>query len=155
MGTDIDVKLLGPLEVCVSGERVELTARQRTLLIMLALRAPDSVSPDRLSAALWGDQPPDGAAQALQRQISDLRRRLGEPSRVARRSAGYALEIDPQAVDSRRFEELLERARRELARGELDPAAADLEAALALWRGTVLADNRQDAFAQEDIGRLE
>jgi predicted ATPase len=155
MGTDIDVKLLGPLEVCVSGERVELTAGQRTLLTMLALRAPDAVPPDRLSAAIWGDRPPDGAAQALQRQISDLRRRLGEPSRVAQRPAGYALEVDPRAVDSRRFEELLDRARRELARGELDPAAADLEAALALWRGTALADNRQDAFAQEDIGRLE
>jgi putative hemolysin len=60
---------------------------------------------------LWGDEFPAGTVAALQKQISRLRRRLGEGSAVRHRAAGYALEIDPLAIDARRFEELVQRAR--------------------------------------------
>ena len=70
---------------------------------------------------------------------------------MRRRAAGYALEIDREAIDSRRFEALLERARAERA----DPAraAGQLGSALALWRGPALADHRVDEFAQGEIVR--
>jgi Bacterial transcriptional activator domain len=51
---------------------------------------------------------------------------------------GYALEVDPLAVDSRRFEELLRRARVALGRDDPERAAGDLQTALALWRGEAL-----------------
>ena len=148
--------MLGPLEVELSGQRVRFEgAKQRKLFMALALRAPDAISADELVTVLWGDHPPAGAPQALQKQISRLRRRLGEESPVSYRPAGYALEIDPRTIDARRFENLLEDARLALGREHPEEAAANLRAALALWRGEALADHRFDEFAQREIARLE
>jgi predicted ATPase len=155
MSAQIDVKLLGPLEVRLSGEPLELSPRQRTLLAALALGAPAAVPCDQLSRALWGDAPPAGATDVVRQQIEGLCRCFGEPASVRAGPAGYALQIDPDAIDSHRFERLLERARTRLRHEHPERAAPDLEAALALWRGTVLADQRRDAFAQDAIGRLE
>jgi predicted ATPase len=80
---------------------------------------------------------------------------LGEGSPLRHQQAGYALEIDPGAIDSHRFEQLLGRARVALGRDEPGPAAADLREALALWRGEALADHRFDEFSQHEITRLE
>ncbi len=149
MNIGIDVRLLGPLEVAVPGGRVEFEgAKQRRLFVALALRAPEAVSVDHLVEAIWGDQAPDGRDQALQKQVSRLRARVGELLPVRRRAAGYALEIDRDAIDSRRFETMLESARS-------GRAAAQLAEALALWRGPALADHRFDDFAQAEITRLE
>ena len=154
--SQIDVRLLGHLEVEVRGERVEFEGvKQRRLFAALALRVPEAVSTDELVEALWGNEPPGGAAQALQKQISRLRRRLGEgESLVRHRPPGYALDIDSRAIDFRRFEELLSRGRAALGRDDPGGAAADLRTALALWRGEALADYRFDEFAQREIARL-
>jgi predicted ATPase/DNA-binding SARP family transcriptional activator len=153
----MDVRLLGHLEVEVAGERVRFEGvKQRRLFAVLALRAPEAVSSDELVEAVWGDEPPSAAGQALQKQISRLRRRLGDGGSLVRhRPPGYALDIDPQAVDSRRFEELLRSARVALGRDEAERAAADLQTALGLWRGEALADYRFDEFAQREIAHLE
>ena len=156
-GFEMDVRLLGHLEVEVSGECVQFEGlKQGKLFAALALRAPDAVSADELVEALWGHEPPAGAGQALQKQISRLRRRLGDGGSLVRhRPPGYALDIDPRMVDSRRFEELLRSARVALGRDDPERAAADLQTALALWRGDALADYRLDEFAQSEIARLE
>ena len=112
------VRLLGPLEVEVSGEPVRFEgAKQRTLFAVLVLRAPEAVSADELVEALWGEEPPGGVGQALQKQISRLRRRLGDAGeRLRHRPPGYALDVEPEAIDFRRFEELLRaRGRRSAA----------------------------------------
>src|SRR4051812_11566822 len=153
MRPEIDVRLLGPLEVAAPGGDVEFEgAKQRRLFVALALRAPEAVSVDALVQAVWGDEAPDGREQALQKHVSRLRRRLGVRLPVHRRAAGYALEIEREAIDSRRFE-----AQLDAARAGADPvrAAAQLAAALALWRGPALADQRFDEFAQSEITRLE
>src|SRR4051794_2404442 len=152
MGSGIEVRLLGPLEVTVPDGGVEFEgAKQRRLFVALALRAPDAVSVDELVQAVWGDEAPDGCEQALQKQVSRLRARLGHRLPVRRRAAGYALEIDRDAIDSRRFQTQLDGAR------AVDPerAAAQMASALALWRGPALADHRFDDFAQGEIARLE
>jgi predicted ATPase/DNA-binding SARP family transcriptional activator len=153
----MDVRLLGHLEVEVSSQSVQFEgAKQRRLFAMLALRAPDAVSADELVEALWGEKPPAGVGQALQKQISRLRSRLADGgSLVCHRPPGYALDIDPLHVDSRRFEELLRRARVSLGKDDHEHATADLQMALGLWRGEVLADYRFDEFAQLEIARLE
>jgi predicted ATPase/DNA-binding SARP family transcriptional activator len=157
VGSQIDVRLLGHLEVEISGEVVQFEGiKQGKLFAMLALRAPDAVSADELVEGLWGEQPPGGAMQALQKQISRLRQRLGSAGSVLRhRSPGYALDLDPMAIDSRRFEDLLRRARLALSQEDPETAAADLQTALALWRGEPLADYRFDEFAQREIVRLQ
>ena len=114
MSSSIEVRLLGPLEVVVAGGSVEFEgAKQRRLFVALALRAPEAVSVDELVEVVWGDEAPDGRGQALQKQVSRLRARVGERLPVRRRAAGYALEIEREAIDCRRFETLLERARTE------------------------------------------
>lgn len=153
----MDVRLLGPLEVEVGGKLVSFEGvKQRRLFALLALRAPEAVSADELVVALWGEQHPAGVVQALQKQISRLRRRLdGVGLPVRYRPAGYVLDIDPGVIDTRRFEELLGRARVALGRDDPRGAVAELEAALRLWRGDALADYRFDEFAQREIARLE
>src|SRR5262249_4554632 len=66
------------------------------------------------------------------------------------RGRGYALEVEPEAVDLARFEALRAGAR------EADPSRASrlLAEALALWRGTPLAEF-DEAFARIEAGRLE
>ena len=79
MNTDTEVRLLGPLEVLVADQHVEFEgAKQRRLFVALALRAPEPVPVDALVETVWGDQPPEGRDQALQKQVSRLRARLGE-----------------------------------------------------------------------------
>ena len=157
MESQIDVRLLGHLEVEVSGECVRFEgAKQRRLFAMLALRAPEAVSADELVEALWGQGPPAAAGQALQKQVSRLRQRLGDGGELVRhRPPGYALDVEPQAIDCRRFEELLSGARVALGREDPERASGDLQTALGLWRGEALADYRFDEFAQREIARLE
>ena len=156
MSSEVDVRLLGPLEVELSGEAVRFEGvKQRRLFVLLALRAPAAVSAEELLEALWRDELPAGGVQALQKQVSRLRRRLGERVPLRHRPSGYALEIQPSVVDARRFEDLLDRARVALGREDPDGAASDLRKALALWRGEALADHRLDEFAQREIARLE
>ena len=137
-------------------ERVQFDgAKQRKFFVALALHAPEPVSADELLEDLWGEQVPAGAMQALQKHISRLRHRLGDHAPVRRVGAGYALEIDPDAIDCCRFEEMLRRARAAAGRDDSEHAAAELRTALALWRGAALADHRFDDFAQQEISRLE
>ena len=152
MSTGVDVRLLGPLDVRVAGVAVEFDgAKQRTLFTALALRAPEPITVDELVEVVWAGQPPGDGVQALQKQVSRLRQRLGEAAPILRGSAGYALGVEQQSIDARRFEGLLERARGE----DPDSASADLSAALELWRGPALADHRFAEFAQREIERLE
>src|SRR6266508_6085138 len=146
--------ILGPLEARRDGAPVELgTAKERALLAVLLLRANEVVSRDRLIDELWGDARPETAAHALEVYVSKLRRALGHDV-VETRAGGYALAVDPEAIDAIRFEGLFERGRAELARDT--GAAADLlRDALELWRGPALADVGYEEFAQTEIARLE
>jgi YVTN family beta-propeller protein len=74
---------------------------------------------------------------------------------LSTQAAGYVLRVPPETLDTRRFQALLERGRRELASGEAERASATLRDALALWRGPPLADLAFEPFAQTEIARLE
>jgi len=154
---EVDIRLLGPLEVEVAGAQLQFEGvKQRRLFALLALRAPDAVSADELAEALWGARIPAGVVQALQKHISRLRCQLSSHGLSVRfQAAGYSLEIDPRAVDCRRFEDLLASARVSAGRDDPHSAIADLQIALGLWRGEALADYRFDEFAQQEIARLE
>ena len=62
--------ILGPLEVRDGESRVTLGgARQRAVLTLLLTRANEVVSKDRLIDEIWGEEPPESAANSLQVQI--------------------------------------------------------------------------------------
>ena len=73
---------------------------------------------------------------------------------IATREHGYELRIDPEQLDAHRFERLIAEGRSELAAGRPARAASMLEEALALWRGSPLADLAFEPFAQREIARL-
>ena len=147
----IDFRILGPLEARRDGVELSLGGpKQRALLALLLLHANERVSHSALIDGLWGEHPPETAAKALQVYVSQLRRTVGREL-VHTRPGGYQLVIAPDALDLLRFEQLVADAR------VAAPAAAapKLREALALWRGSALADVADAAFAQEQIGRLE
>ncbi|MEU8797738.1 BTAD domain-containing putative transcriptional regulator [Spirillospora sp. NPDC048819] len=147
--------VLGPVEARVDGESVALGGpRVRALLAMLLLDAGRVVPNERLIDGLYGDEPPHGAANALQSQVSRLRRALGDADLVEGRAAGYRIVVDRDEVDVHRFGRLAACGRRAMAAGEFASAAGLFEEALGLWRGPALADVGAP-FAGARAARLE
>ncbi|TDD70700.1 helix-turn-helix domain-containing protein [Jiangella aurantiaca] len=147
------IGILGPLEVLDdAGSSIYVAgARLRTLLIILALEPGRLVPAAQLVDGIWGDEPPAGAANALQALVSRLRRALPGLA-IESHPAGYRLALDPDAVDAARFERQVAAARS--ASG--DAAVEDrLLAALALWRGPALLDVAESEFFEAPRARLE
>ncbi|GAA2206331.1 hypothetical protein GCM10009850_017890 [Nonomuraea monospora] len=134
-------QILGPTNVLdEDGRPVTLGGpRVRALLTLLALHAGRVVGAEQLVDGMYGARPPEGVANALQSQVSRLRRALGREL-VEFHPAGYRLVADPRDVDARRFELLTAEGREALAGGDPRRAAALLREALELWRGAPLAD---------------
>ena len=87
----MEIRLFGPLEVRAGGEELVLRRRQqRSLLAVLALRAGEVVSTDRLIEDLWGGSAPRSALGSLQNTVSALRGMLGTDV-VVRQPPGYRL----------------------------------------------------------------
>ena len=154
--------ILGPLEATEDGRPLALGGtKQRSLLAMLLLHANEAVSRERLIDALWEGQPPESAATALQVYVSQLRKVLdpgatrGGQELLVTRAPGYALQVEAEQFDLRRFERLLSEGRAALARGKAETARTALAEALGLWRGAALADLETVPFAQREAPRLE
>jgi DNA-binding SARP family transcriptional activator len=147
----MEFRILGPLEV-IDGERtLDLGgAKQRSLLAVLLLNANEVVSSDRLIDALWGEEPPETAGQAIHVYVSQLRRVLGR-DRVETKAPGYLLRVDRGELDAYQFEALLDQGKA----SDLEAGPAKLREALALWRGRPLEEFAYERFAQLEIGRLE
>ena len=150
----IDFRILGPVEAYSAGRRLALGGgKQRSLLAVLLVHAGETVSVDRLIDALWGEDPPASAANSVHVYVSQLRKALG-PAALETRGHGYALAVPRDAIDARRFERLLGRAREERAQSRPEEAMRHLSAALALWRGPPLAELAYEDFARGEIERL-
>jgi DNA-binding SARP family transcriptional activator/tetratricopeptide (TPR) repeat protein len=151
----LEFRLLGPFEAR-DGDRVLPVGRgkQTALLALLLLHANEVLSVDRLIDELWGERPTSTARKALQVYVVSLRKLLGAEA-IVTRAPGYELRIEPEALDLRRFERLVDDARAALATGDANTASALLSDALALWRGPPLAELALDRFAQPEIARLD
>ena len=153
------IGLLGPVEVTAGADAAGTVAglggqRLRAVLARLALDAGRLVTVDTLVDAVWGDDPPAGAVNALQSLVSRLRRALPD-GLVESVPAGYRLAVEPDAVDARRFERLAAVGRRALAGSDPAGAASVLREALAVWRGPALADVGEAPFRAAAAARLE
>ncbi len=130
--------------------------RERVLLATLLLEANRVVSSGRLIEAVWGGDPPETAANALQGHVSKLRKTLvtssGTSNPLETRAPGYLLRTAPGELDADRFEELAATA--DSSQG---PAATSsrLTEALTLWVGPVLDGLETDASGTGAVVRLE
>lgn len=125
----LSIGVLGPLTLRVDGRDVDVPGRQRrVLLALLALAGGRPVGQDRLVDALWEDEPPGKAEQALYNHVSRLRTHLRpHGDRLERVPAGYRLRLLDGELDAEVVRRIADR----------EPVAA-----LALWRGPALAEFR-------------
>ncbi|MDT4979944.1 MAG: hypothetical protein QOG07_1823, partial [Pseudonocardiales bacterium] len=151
----MEVGILGQLVVRRDGHEIPISApKQRLLLVLLVLRRGELVPTETLIDKLWAGDPPATAVKVVQVYVSQLRKALGDGA-LETCPGGYRLRVEPAAVDSQRFEQLLGHGLDLLASGDASGAQAVLRAALALWRGPPLAEFRFEDFAAQEIGRLE
>jgi len=124
----VKISLLGPVEVrSDEGTPIDLGGtRLRTLLIRLAVEPGQVVGHDALIDAVWRDEPPANASNALQQLVSRLRK-TGVP--IESSPSGYLLRVPPEAVD--------------LFNGD----------AAGPWRGPALAEAADQPWAVAHIAR--
>jgi predicted ATPase/DNA-binding SARP family transcriptional activator len=160
----MEFRALGPLAV-IDGNGVALSlggAKQRAVLGILLLSTNRVVAIDRLVDDIWGDDAPARPAGTLQVYVHNLRKVLDpdrpageEPRVLITRPPGYAIELDREQLDLLRFEDLVAAGRAALAAGDAHAAGAQLQAALELWRGPVLADLADEPWVARESARLD
>ncbi|MEX2974832.1 BTAD domain-containing putative transcriptional regulator [Streptomyces sp. C184] len=132
--------VLGPVQVRWTRQPVELGARQQALLAVLLVHMNKPVPVSEIIDAVWGEQPPRHARNALQTNVSRLRQALrsglgASEGMLVAAGAGYVLNGGPAQLDSALFARHLAMARDHHRLGDPGAAAARVDAALALWRG--------------------
>lgn len=144
--------LLGPLLVALTAKPITLgTPKQRAVLAMLLINRNRAVSADSLIDAVWDQSPVPGARATVHSYVSNLRRLFAvaetDPHTVlASAPPGYQLCVADGACDLDRFITSRTLGFQAAAAGRFDEGSAHLSAALAEWRGPVLADIAGFAF---------
>ncbi|MFL6139498.1 MAG: BTAD domain-containing putative transcriptional regulator [Frankiaceae bacterium] len=139
----MNLLVLGTMEIRTPGETVRLRGTMKQTLLATFLAAANKlVTVDALAEELWGTTPPPKMENALQAQISRLRRVLArlEPERAEPRLvtsvSGYRFTVACEELDAALFLHTVDTIR---VRAGSDPHrdVADLREALSLWRGPV------------------
>jgi DNA-binding SARP family transcriptional activator len=159
----VEIRILGPTEVRHDGSPVALRgAKPRQLLNLLALSANRPVPTEKLIEDLWEAEPPPSAASALRVHFGRLRavlepdRHPSTPSfRLPAGPHGYLLRLEPEELDTDRFQRRILGARHSSADGYPARAVPQLTDALDLWRGPALTDVRDLSAARAEILRLD
>ncbi|MDT0266597.1 BTAD domain-containing putative transcriptional regulator [Streptomyces sp. DSM 44915] len=141
VGQEPRFRVLGALEVLSPAGPVPINgALRKRALAMLLLEAGQLVPVSRLVRAVWGHQPPETAAHQIRKTVADLRRRVpGGTGLILTDGPGYRAVVAEDRLDLLRYQRLLRRARQAVRATDRDGATTALRAALALWRGPVLA----------------
>jgi WD40 repeat protein/DNA-binding SARP family transcriptional activator len=155
----LEFRILGPLSVRVDGTPIALGGpKQRALLALLLLNANRVVSRDRLVAELFPEQSVNSADHALRNHVSRLRKVFAavgsDEPRLAARTPGYLLRVEPGELDLERFEQLVSEGHEALGAGRVAAAAALLRSAEQLWEGRPFADLEFEPFGRLEVERL-
>ncbi|NUP50361.1 MAG: AfsR family transcriptional regulator, partial [Catenulispora sp.] len=121
---DLDVRLLGSLEIEADGALLPLGGpRSGRLLAVLLLNVNSVVTTDRLIEVIW-DREPLSARQQIHNVVADLRRRVAAAPALTLVTArlGYRLEMDVGLLDLSRFRAAVRAADAAVSAGR--PAAA-------------------------------
>ncbi len=147
--------VLGPLVVRRDGRNVPITAaKHRIVLATLLLGANRPVPASDLIRRVWGETPPDRAAQTLPVYVMRLRRALGEPPIVHTTPTGYRVDLPHEALDLHRFADLADRGAALAADEDFAGACAVYEEALGCWRGAALADVPSESLHETEAPNL-
>ena len=106
----VEFRILGPLEARSVGRRLELGGpRQRSVLAVLLLRAGEVVPAGALIDEVGATSRRRRRSTCSKATSRTCARSLGRDV-IATRGRGYAIEIDPSALDLHRFEQLASEA---------------------------------------------
>jgi DNA-binding SARP family transcriptional activator/tetratricopeptide (TPR) repeat protein len=143
----LKVSVLGALHIQGIDKHALGSRKARTLIKVLAVARGQPVPVPRLIDCLWPDRPPARPSQQISVLVSRLRAVLG-PERIPRSDAGYQLVAD--WIDLDIANHLATAASRRLAAQNYASARLAAEAALALMRGELLADEPDSPWADEE-----
>lgn len=152
--------VLGPLQVRVDGVPVRLGGpKPRAVLATLLLQPGGFVSLDLLTEVLWPGGAPRSAVANVRTYVRALRRAMSEAGvatdGLSTQPSGYAFDVGPGDIDMLLFEQRVDRARAERDGGNDAAALRGYEAALGLWRGSVLQDVPSSVVWDPAIARAE
>lgn len=159
--TSLRFRLLGPTEVLVDGRPATLPGgAERALLVLLLLSPGRTVPTTTLIDRLWSESSlPVDPMNALQIRVSKLRRALAglDGELVTRERLGYRINVDPSAIDTEQFVEMVRaaRTRATAAAGHYtDDELKAYDGALALWEGDPLSEFGTEQWAAAEAVRL-
>ena len=144
---ELKVRVLGALDIQGVDQHALGSRKARTLIKVLAVARGQPVPVPRLVDCLWPGRPPARPSQQISVLISRLRSVLGA-ERLPRSDAGYQLLAD--WIDLDVANHLATAAARRLAQQNYASARLAAEAALALMRGDLLADEPDSPWADEE-----
>jgi DNA-binding SARP family transcriptional activator len=162
----VRVGVLGATDVSLDGEAAHLTPRTVRVLLRLIAAEGEAVAANEIYRDLWG-LPPRGMItrshrNEVQKRVHELRQKM-EPDGAGRilmterllgarePQSAYRLVLDAEQLDCRDFASLVSRA----ASAGAATTVALCARALALWRGSPLADVAGEEFAVPLARRLE
>jgi DNA-binding SARP family transcriptional activator len=156
------VDILGTVSLADAAGRPVTVGSQklRTVLALLALSPRTPVAIDDLVAELWAHRPIANARNALQANVTRLRRLLetvsGRPGGELIRTSGvgYLLDVPPEDVDAHQFVVIADEGARMLD-DRPSEAAELLQRGLRLWRGPALVDVPDGMLRRSGVGYLE
>ena len=151
------IGVLGPLQVRYEGRELPLRdGRQRSVLAALAVNANRTVMLDELAETVWDGEPPPSADATLRNYVSRLRHALGPGTadRLETRRSGYLMRLAAEELDLTCFDALYRAGAAAARDGDWPTASRTLTRALALWRGTPLADVPSRSLQEEHGQRL-
>ena len=161
----LEFRVLGAIEIRQKNNIVRFGGTvQQTLFAALLSDAGTLFTVESLIEELWGTTPPAKVENALQAQVSRLRRRLSrlEPerdeSRLQTSAAGYLLAVEPCESDVGQFLGALRRVRDRVTGEEstdLERDIWEIRQALDLWRGPVFGGLLGGPLCQIAAGRYE
>jgi DNA-binding SARP family transcriptional activator/tetratricopeptide (TPR) repeat protein len=144
---ELKVSVLGGLHIQGVDKHALGSRKARTLIKVLAVARGQPVPVPRLIDCLWPDRPPARPSQQISVLVSRLRSVLG-PQRIPRTDAGYQLLAD--WIDLDVANNLATAASRRLSAQNYASARLAADAALALMRGELLADEPDSPWADEE-----
>ncbi len=138
---ELQLSLLGGLEIAAGAAGPPLTRKARAMLAYLAMHSGQPQSREKLAGLFWGRNADPQARTNLRQALSALRRALpsGNGAHLVTAGDTVALDLDGAGLDVARFEAL--------AAG---PLPEQLEEAVALYRGDLLDgfSLREEAFEE-------
>ncbi|WP_433380368.1 BTAD domain-containing putative transcriptional regulator [Actinoplanes sp. CA-142083] len=153
----MEFQVLGTVRAVRAGTPLPLGGpRHRRLLAALLVQPGETVSADRLTEALWGDDPPRSAGEMIHVRVSELRAAL-RPDHPGPLSGdgGYRLIVADDELDARVFERLFDSGAEALSSGDVALARDRLGEGLAKWHGPAFGEFAGEPFARAEAVRLE